>query len=205
MYVVYQVCTKFRISHPCQHSSSSNTPSPQIDPDIPSRQWNLSAEGVDRCLPLAQRLAGYRPDIIITSDEPKAIETGWLVAQHLALPCQIGQDLHEQERETAPFFPTVEDFQAAVKRFFEVPDQVVFGEESADAAHFRFANAIADVQSQYPDQTLVIITHGTVLTLFISRLFGLAPYPFWESLTLPSFVVLEHPPWRLQDVVVEIK
>ena len=114
----------------------------QVDPVIPSRQWLLSAEGVRRCLPLARRLADYHPDIILSSDEPKAIETGRIVAEQLALPWQIGQDLHEQERETAPFYPSVRISRSAVKRFFESPDQLVFGEETADEAHCRFANAV---------------------------------------------------------------
>ncbi len=163
----------------------------QIDPDTPARQWVLSAEGERRCLPLAEQLILYHPDIVITSDEPKAMATGQRAAEHLAIPWQIGRGLHEHERQNAPFFPTVEIFQAAVERFFEQPDQLVFGEETADEAHFRFANAVADVLEAHPCQTVVIVTHGTVLTLFVSRLFELAPYPFWENLTLPSFVVLE--------------
>ena len=93
----------------------------QVDPVIPSRQWLLSAEGVRRCLPLAGRLADYHPDIIISSDEPKAIETGRIVAEQLALPWQIGQDLHEQERESATFYPSVTDFEKAVKLFSSHP------------------------------------------------------------------------------------
>ena len=62
---------------------------PQIDPDIPARQWVLSAKGERRCLPLAEKLNGYQPDIIITSDEPKAVTTGQRVAEHLAIPWQI--------------------------------------------------------------------------------------------------------------------
>ena len=176
----------------------------QINPATPAKQWVLSAEGQRRCLPLAEQLIHYHPDIIITSDEPKAIETGQLVAEHLAIPRLIGRGLHEHERQNAPFFPTVEAFQAAVKRFFEQPDQLVFGEETADEAYFRFANAVADVLETHPRQTVVIVTHGTVLTLFVSRLFELDPYPFWKSLTLPSFVVLEQPPWRLMDVVMDV-
>jgi broad specificity phosphatase PhoE len=106
---------------------------------------------------------------------------------------------------TAPFYPTVEAFQAAVKHFFEAPDQLVFGEETADEAYARFARAVTHMRTHYPQKTVIIITHGTVISLFVSRLFELAPYPFWAHLTLPSFVVLEHPPWQLQNVVKDIR
>ena len=182
----------------------------QIDPATPAKQWVLSAEGERRCLPLAEQLIPYHPDIIITSDEAKAIDTGQRVAEHLDIPWQIGRGLHEHERQNAPFFPTVDAFQAVVKRFFGQPDRLVFGEETADQAHFRFAKAVtrcvalSKCDAPGYSQTVVIVTHGTVLTLFVSRLFELEPYPFWKSLTLPSFVVLEHPPWRLGDVVAGV-
>ena len=177
----------------------------QINPDTPAKQWVLSAEGERRCLPLVEQLIHYQPDIIITSDEPKAIETGQRVAEHLAIPWRVRRGLHEHERQNAPFFPAVEAFRAVVKRFFDQPGRCVFGEETADETHFRFANAIADVLETHPRQTVALVTHGTALTLFVSRLFGLDAYPLWKSLTLPSFVVLEHPPWRLADVVTDIK
>jgi len=177
---------------------------PQIDPATPANQWILSAEGARRCLPLAQRLADYHPDIVISSDEPKAVETAQRVAEHLALPWQTGQGLHEHQRQTTPFFPTIEAFQEGVERFFEQPARLVLGEETANQAHFRFAKAVDSVLAQHPHQTMVIVTHGTVMTLFVSRLFALDPYPFWKRLTLPSFVVLDHSPWRLQDVVTDI-
>jgi broad specificity phosphatase PhoE len=178
---------------------------PQIEPHIPARGWLLSAEGVQRCLPLAQYLADYHPDLIVSSAEPKAIETAQHVAEHLALPIHIGQDLQEHERQTTPFFPTVEAFQEAVARFFEYPEQLVLGEETADAAHVRFVKALTDVQAQNPRKTVAVVTHGTVISLFISRLFAIDPYPFWRSLTLPSFVVLDDSPWQLQAVLTDIR
>jgi len=48
---------------------------PHINPGVPANRWSLSAEGERRCLPLAAQLSAYRPHIIITSAEPKAIET----------------------------------------------------------------------------------------------------------------------------------
>ena len=46
-------------------------------------EWKLSDEGRRACVPLADEIASHSPALIITSDEPKAIETGRLVAERL--------------------------------------------------------------------------------------------------------------------------
>jgi hypothetical protein len=40
-----------------------------------------------------------------------------------------------------------------------------------------------------------------VLTLYVSRLVGGAPYGFWKHLTLPAFVVFTLPEMQLVSVV----
>src|SRR5690606_33322395 len=47
--------------------------------------WLLSSKGRKRCAPLAERLRDYDPEIIITSTEPRANETGLLVAEALGV------------------------------------------------------------------------------------------------------------------------
>lgn len=54
-------------------------------------------------------------------------------------------------------------------------------------------------------ERLAIISHGTVMTLFIARDTGLAPLTFWKSLGLPAFVVLSLPELRVVEVVAEIE
>ena len=46
---------------------------PQIDPALPAREWHLSEEGQKRCRVLAERLASYNPQRIISSLEPKSV------------------------------------------------------------------------------------------------------------------------------------
>jgi broad specificity phosphatase PhoE len=47
---------------------------------VSASQWRLSDTACQRCLLLAKRLAGYRPQTIVASAEPKAVETAQLVA-----------------------------------------------------------------------------------------------------------------------------
>jgi broad specificity phosphatase PhoE len=165
---------------------------PDIAPDVPAASWRLSDEGRKRCLPLANALAAYNPDTIVTSREPKAIETGQLVAARLGLPCQPWDDLHEHLRLTAPF-TSRQEFDARIARFFAEPDQLVLGEETAAQASARFGGAIADLLRRYPQQTLIVISHGTVISLFFKSITTNDPYPLWRKLDLPAYVVFSLP------------
>jgi broad specificity phosphatase PhoE len=173
---------------------------PEIDTGVPANQWRLSDEGRRRCDELAKRLAAYQPHIIITSLEPKAIETGQIVANALGLPIATAPNLHEHERPQVEPFGTREQFQARVCRLFEHPGELIFGNETADESHSRFAGAIASVLEAHPSGNLAVVTHGTVLTLFVARAAGLDPVPFWKQLGLPAFVALSLPAMEVEAV-----
>jgi len=165
---------------------------PEILPEIPASEWHLSAEGRRRCQVLADELAGHDPDIIFSSPELKAQETAQIVAQQLVKPLFIVPGLHEHERKTV-WFKNEDQFKASVKEFFEQPDALVFGEETATQALNRFSSAVDQLISKNRDQTLVVVSHGTVITLFVADNCGIEPFPFWSRLDLPSFVVLSLP------------
>jgi broad specificity phosphatase PhoE len=165
---------------------------PEILPEIAANEWHLSTEGRRRCQVLGDELAGYDPDLIFSSPEPKAGETAQIIAQQLVKPLFIVPGLHEHERKTVRF--TNEDqFAASVKELFKQPDALVFGEETAAQSLNRFSSALDQLISQNRDQNLVVISHGTVITLFVANICDIAPFPFWSRLDLPSFVVLSLP------------
>ena len=176
---------------------------PQIDPTIPANQWQLSAEGHRRAQVLAQKLAKYELDLIFSSVEPKAVETAQVVGNALDKPVEVVKGLHEHARCNVKFLEK-DKFEESVAQFFAQPDVLTFGSETADQAHHRFSQAVAGISAKYPNNNLALITHGTVLTLFVSRLAAVAPFPFWKDLELPSWVVLAHPNLELVKVFKSI-
>jgi len=70
---------------------------PEIRPDIPAAQWELSEIGRQRCVPLADKIKHYQPVVVVTSRERKAIQTGTIVAHILEIPTTIAAGLHEHE------------------------------------------------------------------------------------------------------------
>lgn len=174
---------------------------PEIVPGILAKHWHLSATGRLRCEQLAAQLKVNAPDVLITSDEPKAQETGRIVAKNLGMPCTTAPNLHEHDRSNEEYFPSKKQFEERVARFFAHPRCLVFGLETADDAHARFANAVSTAITQHPERTIAIVAHGTVIALFVAHACGLQPFPLWKRLDLPSFVVLTLPQLNLSQIV----
>lgn len=150
--------------------------------------WGLSERGIAQCEPLANRVGAYAPTVILTSEEPKAALTGQLVAQRLGIACHLAPNLHEHRRETTPWFESVTDFEAAVKRMFHQPNRLVFGEETAREALARFSNAIDSVIDTYPNQSVGVVTHGTVMALYVAQRTGEDAFAVWKALQMPDVI-----------------
>ena len=163
---------------------------PEIEKDRPANTWHLSKEGQQRAHRLAEQLESYEPDVILSSNEPKAKETAEILANHLQLDTQIIPDLHEQDRSNVPYL-SYDAFQASIHDFFQKPDELVFGKETASQAYARFYRAIHSILNGNTNKTVVNVTHGTVISLFVSRLTGSSDWELWNQLGLPSFVAMD--------------
>ena len=177
--------------------------SPEIVPAVPADQWLLSEAGRLRCKPLAEKLKAHQPDLIVTSTETKAVETAQIVAQLLHKPVETAEGLHEHDRSNVRWLER-DQFEAAVVALLEKPETLVLGNETGDQAHHRFAEAITNVLGQHPGGNVAVVTHGTVLALYISRATGLEPFALWKRLGMPSLVVLSLPVLELLTVVESV-
>lgn len=155
---------------------------PELQPGVPSEDWRLSEEGKTRCGPLAERLAGFQPRLLLSSTEPKARETAELVARALGLEVQLSDGLRETARRTVGWLEP-DELERGIRRLFERPEDVVYGEESAAAALARFEAAVEGLPG-----SAVVVTHGTVLSLYVAAKTGRDPFELWRSLELPDVV-----------------
>ncbi|HSO27184.1 MAG TPA: histidine phosphatase family protein [Anaerolineales bacterium] len=178
-----------------RHSNSA------LDPRRPAPEWGLTAEGRQRCQQLAEQLKPYAPDVLIASQERKAWQTTQEIATWLEIPWFTFPGLQEHMRLKAPYFPDPQSFRAAVEKLFQHPQELVFGEETAAQALARFSGAIDMALAQFADRSVGIITHGTVLSLFVANRCQLNAWQLWQSLELPAFVVLDIPGFKLRKVV----
>jgi broad specificity phosphatase PhoE len=173
---------------------------PEIVPGVPAREWHLSEVGRLRCEALAEMLAERGPSVLVSSIEPKASETAQIVAGRLGVPWETREGLHEHLRESVPFLPS-QEFEERVREFFRKPRKLTYGEETAEEAHRRFAEAIEGILVAYPGESVAVVAHGTVISLFVAGIAGLEPFSLWKRLGLPSFVVLSRPDMKVGGIV----
>jgi broad specificity phosphatase PhoE len=165
---------------------------PEVTAGVPSSRWVLSEEGRARCSGLAGVLRAEGVSRLYSSLEPKALETAALVAVDLGLSVSPRSGLQENDRSGLVFAP-IETLRAIVRRFFDAPSEVVMGQESAEAALSRYHSAVRELMADSTSDAVAVVTHGTVLSLLVSRHNPIEPFALWESLGSPSYVVLEGP------------
>lgn len=167
-----------------------------IDPTHAAHTWPLSANGRSQAHQFAHHLAQHLPapvSHVLTSTEAKAAETGQILADTWGCGWETAVNLHEHSRHQVPYLGQAE-FDTAVAHFFAHPDDLVLGEETAQQATDRFSYALQAIITTHPQQKLAIVSHGTVLTLWLCRHNPhLHPFPLWHSLTLPWAVLVSLP------------
>ena len=165
---------------------------PEMQIQTESKFWHLSEEGRKRCAPLAEKLRRFNFTRIVSSNEPKAVETAELLASELSRTHIVRPDLQENDR-TGLGFVGQEAYQETFRRFFAEPDMVIVGNETAEEVRARFTTAVEAVLEEFPDETLAIVSHGTVISLLVSKPTPEDRFRLWRRLGLPSYVVVSRP------------
>lgn len=177
---------------------------PQVDVETPAHLWQLRPEGVAGARVLAERLvsAHYAPTKVVASVEAKATQTGSIIAKRLRLPFATVEGLHEHDRRAAGFLAS-DMFAARMRDLFAHPNAVVFGNESGSAALARFAKAVDQIVGEETGD-VVVVSHGTVMSLFVASRAQVDASELWAELGLPSYVSLELPSHRIVEIVPAI-
>lgn len=174
---------------------------PQIEPGVPPREWRLSETGRQQCASLAESLKRHAPSWIVSSAASKARETADALGRALGIEVAVREGLHEQDRSGVPFARDPGGVRARIRELFAQPAQPVFGRESADAARARFSVALERALRDAPSSPIVVVAHGTVISLLVAGANGLDGFAFWESLEPGDYVVLTTPWLQLSEVV----
>ena len=175
---------------------------PEMEPEKPASEWRLGEVGRRRAKELAARLREFSPEVIWSSREPKAVETADVVARALEVPVKVMDGLEEHHRGNVPFLPE-EEFEGAVERFFCNPGQLELGTETADQARDRMAGSIdAELKAGHADS--LVVTHGTVIALYVASVADVRPTCLWRGLGLPSYVSILLPSMDIHSVVESV-
>jgi broad specificity phosphatase PhoE len=177
---------------------------PLVDPARPSHEWKLSDQGRQDASRLADRLKDHGIAKVFSSDEPKAIETAQVIASALNTPTEVAADIFEHDRSNVPHMRSGE-FISHVELFFRKPDELVLGRETASECANRFAQAIQRLVSDHQASTAIaVVTHGTVLSLYLSELNAGKPFELWRRMGLPSYAVIDTATRNVEHLVEKL-
>ncbi len=177
---------------------------PEVDPTQSSEKWNLGEKGRKACEGLAEKLRPHGIGKIVSSQEPKALQTAEELSSRLAVEVTSIPGLEEHDRRNVPHMRSGE-FISMVELFFRRPDDLVLGDETANEALARLSAAIEAIVSDATEDTMAVITHGTVMALFLEKhRAGKSGFDLWRRLGLPSFAVLEIPSYKTIEMIERV-
>jgi broad specificity phosphatase PhoE len=165
-------------------------------PEVPAAGWHLAADGAARARDLSQLLHPDGATAVFTSFEPKAVETARALAERWGIGVAEVPGLHEHERPEATWMAH-DVFERTVHDLFARPGDLVFGAETADQARLRFTRAVMRLVAEATGD-IVIVTHGTVMALFVSHVTGTDPFTFWKRQAMSFAVTLRLPELTLE-------
>ena len=156
-------------------------------------RWPLSEEGWREAGVLARQDFWREVELIFSSPEPKTQQTAEPAARRWGIPLVTVDCLHEIRRpQLAP------DYQKIVSRFFAEPETSIAGMEPAAQAAERITRCLEELAAAHPEQTLAIVSHGLVLTLFLARLENRWPtVTEWHAIPSTGLAVVDTTTWRL--------
>lgn len=136
------------------------------DPDSHPKDWLLTPDSLDK---IHEHIGGGKFNEITkiaSSTEPKAVATGKPIAEHLNLQIEEMAEFVEVKREKK--FLTDEEFLIRKQKELEVRSESVNGAESGNEAIARFKLGIQKLEEKYSGENILIITHGTIMTLLLA-------------------------------------
>ncbi|MGB1252764.1 MAG: histidine phosphatase family protein [Candidatus Promineifilaceae bacterium] len=176
----------------------SNT---RVSASVANKDWAITSEGLTRTVTLAQQLAPYQIETLYTSTFAKTKLTGQVLADALGIDVAGARHaFDENDRKGVPFHESRAAFLAAIQSFFEQPDDVVFGNESAQAVAERFAAGVLAVLGNSAEKTIAIVTHGVAPSHFLAPILEKSPFDTWlqiQDLGMPCYFVLTLPDLKL--------
>ncbi|MFH1456148.1 MAG: histidine phosphatase family protein [archaeon] len=162
------------------------------DKSIPVSQWVLTREGKEKSKNLTNDKYLLDVDIIITSTEKKAFQTAKHLADKLNKEIIQIKDLSELNRDKGEIM-TKEEYDQMKVKIFEDLDFTDFGWETCNHALERFRKTVKEIDKKYENKKILIVAHGTVMTLYFSYLQNSLDNIFtrWKSLGFCDYGIVK--------------
>lgn len=167
-------------------------PHTKLDLARPSTDWDLSETGRAQIAVLLDAPCWPHVRAVYASAEHKAMIPAEMAATRYGLTWRPVATLGEVDRR-AYVAPDQASYEAAVAAFFARPEASPFGWETAAAALSRFRTALEGLLARHaPEESLAIVSHGLVLSLYEAHLRGEPPsLERWRALPFCAIAAVE--------------
>jgi broad specificity phosphatase PhoE len=171
------------------------------------RRFTLSSDvpltelGIRQAHDAAQRIARlFKPELIVSSPFLRARQTSDILAAELHLPIEIVNELHERDLGCLKGH-SYDDLRALVLRdpLYDPANGWAWkpeGGESYEDVRTRVVAAVENLLQRYPDNEIVIVSHGGVMLAVWAHVVGQ-----WHGAHLPpncGIVLVEHDGQQMQ-------
>lgn len=156
-----------------------------------AERWSLSQKGRREAGILARHDFWREVDLIFSSPEPKALQTAEPAARRWGIPLQVIDCLRELRRPRL-----VPDYEKAIARLFADPDKSIASIEPAAQGAERITRCLEELVAAHRGQTLAVVSHGLVLTLFLAQLENRWPtITEWRAVPYAGLTVVDTNTW----------
>ncbi len=163
----------------------------KFDPKKPAHKWILGDEGIEQISKICDDEILQNVDLIISSTEKKAIQTAFYIAKKTEKEIVTNPALNELDRGEK-VIETTKEYRHYVKAIFS---QIhVGGWESTEAALRRIKNEIIKINKENTEKTILIVSHGIILSLYFGYLLTIENtklFERWEQFKFYSWGIVE--------------
>jgi broad specificity phosphatase PhoE len=155
-----------------------------IDPSLPAHVWSISEEGIRKTQELAKSAVFAEVAGIVHSSEKKARQTADVFAELLRVDLYELPEFDELRRQAGPLLSSRE-YRLHVRATLTDWEHSHHGWESGRNALQRFSEGVKRINIMFYDKTILVVSHGIVMSLYFSQLRNLQSIAFERWAQMP--------------------
>ena len=155
-----------------------------VDPSLPAHVWSISEEGIRKTRELAKSSVFAEVQGIIHSSEWKARQTADVLAESLRVDLYELPEFDELHRQGEPLLSN-RDYRLHVRETLTDWEHSHHGWESGRDALQRISEGVKRIGIMFYDKTILVVSHGIVMSLYFSRLRNLQSIAFERWTQMP--------------------
>ena len=163
------------------------------------RTRKLSEDGEIEAEKVAKLMHSEKIDVIVSSPFARSIQTIEAIATTRNLEIKLYEELRERMIKGNYQLPW-EEVEPAIKKSFDDKDYCLPGGETTRQAQERAVPIIKQMLKEYEGKSIVVGTHGNIMTIIMNYFNEKYGYDFWASTSKPDIYKLLFTDGELMDV-----